>query len=77
MWRRLAAKMNNTTKILNDMNRNDSFLAIADKYSDWFEATSLGMYVYTCTKNVDRDEVWSPLMCNKISNLNLKQQHVK
>lgn len=57
----LATRMNNTTKILNDMNRNDSCLAIADinKYSDCsrFEATSLGMYVYACTENVGHDEV--------------------
>jgi len=54
----LTARTNNRTKILNDMNKNDSSLAIADinKYSDYFEATSLGIYVYACTK-IGHDEV--------------------
>jgi len=66
----LATRMNNTTKILNDMNRNDSSLAIADvnKHSDCSRRL---LSVCVCMY-VGHDEVWSPLMCIQNIKLNLE-----
>lgn len=68
-------RTNNTTKILNDMNRNNSSLAIADinKYF-WLFRGNFSRYVCVCMyeKRWSWWNIWSPLKCIQNIKLNLE-----